>query len=103
LNKTFTSQEACSEGSNLERAFSQCCPNIRSFEGKGHSPDNTVKALLTFCAPRIRQMETSSFIATITVTTALKPINTETETHRNFRLAFGEIQKFPKLKLRNKF
>jgi hypothetical protein len=87
----------------VERAVSQCCPNIRSFEGKDHSADNTVKALLTFCAPIIRKMETSSFIAPNTAITAPKPINSETETYRNFRLAFGEMQKYSNLKLKNKF
>jgi hypothetical protein len=68
-------------GSNLERAVSQSCPNIRSFVGKRHSADNTVKALLTFCAPIIRQMETSSCIAQNTVNPAP---TTETETIATF-------------------
>jgi hypothetical protein len=48
-------------------------------------------------------METSSFVAPNTAITAHKPINTETETHRNFRLAFGQMQKYSNHKLKNKF
>jgi hypothetical protein len=62
-----------------------------------------VKALLTFSAPIIRQMETSSFIAPNTINPALTRITTERETHRNFSLAFGEMQINPNLKLWNKF
>jgi hypothetical protein len=62
-----------------------------------------VKALLTFFAPTIRQMETKSFIAPNTVSIASTPTNSETETHRNFSLAFGEMQKYPNFKLKNKF
>jgi hypothetical protein len=62
-----------------------------------------VKALLTFVAPTMRQMATSSSIAPITANAAPTPINTETDTHRNFRLAFGDMQENPKFKLRNNF
>jgi hypothetical protein len=76
-------------------------PNIRSFEGKGHSVDITVKASLNVSVPIRRQMETSSGIAPSTATNAPTATNSETGTHRNVRLAFREMQKNPNLKLRN--
>jgi len=85
----------------MERAASQSYPNIRSFVGKDHRVDNNVKATLTFCAPIMRQMATSSIIPPNTANVAPTPTNTETDTHSNVRLPFGEMQKNPNLKLRN--
>jgi len=82
-------------------SVSYCCPNLRSFLGKDHRIDNNVKVSLTFAAPIMRQMETSSSIPPSTADTAPTPINTETETRRNFRLAFGVMWENPNLKLRN--
>jgi hypothetical protein len=48
-------------------------------------------------------MATSSSIAQITANAVPTPMNTETDTHRNFRLAFGDMQENPKFKLRNNF
>jgi hypothetical protein len=62
-----------------------------------------VRALLTFLAPKIRQMAITNSIAPNTAKAAPAPINTETDTHRNFRLAFGDLQENPKFKLRNNF
>jgi len=69
--------------------------------GKIHKVDNNVKASLTFCAPIIRQIEISSSIAPNTANTAPAPTTTETDTHHNVRLAFGDMQEIPNLKLRN--
>jgi hypothetical protein len=101
LNKTLTSQGSLFPASNLERLASQCYPNIRSFVWKGHRVDNNVKASLTFAAPIMRQMATSSSITPSTATTTPTLTSTETDTHRNVRLAFGEMQENPNLKLRN--
>jgi len=67
---------------------------------KGHSVDNNVKAPLTFVAPIVRQMETSSIIALSTTHTTPTTPTTEKK-HRNVRLAFGDMQENPNLKLRN--
>jgi hypothetical protein len=77
--------------SNLERTASKYYPITRSFEGKGHSVANNVKVSLTLVAPITRQMETSSSIAPNTATTACRATSSETDTHRNVRLAFGEM------------
>jgi hypothetical protein len=47
-------------------------------------------------------METGSPTTPRTALTASTSTNSETETHRNFRLTFGKMQKYPKLKLRKK-
>ena len=101
LNETLTSYESLFSGSNLARASSQCYPNLRSFVGKSHSVDNTVKASLTFCAPIMRHTENSTSITLSTANTVPTPTNTETDTHRNVRLAFGDMQENAKLKLSN--
>jgi hypothetical protein len=46
-------------------------------------------------------METSSSIAPDAATTTFTATNPETDIHRHVRLAFGEMQKYPNLKLRN--
>ena len=66
--------------------------------GKGHRVDNNVKASLTICAPIMRQMVTNSTITPSTADTAPTPTNTETDTHHNVRLAFGNMQENPNLK-----
>jgi hypothetical protein len=48
-----------------------------------------------------RQIATSSNIPPITANTAPTPTNTETDTHHNGGLAFGDMQKNPNLKLMN--
>jgi len=47
----------------------------------------------------MRQMATNSSIAPITAISRPKPTNSETDTRRNVRLAFGEMQEIPDLKL----
>jgi len=69
--------------------------------GKGHIVDNNVKASLTFCAPIMRQMATTSSIAPFTANTTPVPTSAETDTRRNVRLAFGEMHEIPDLKLSN--
>jgi len=71
--------------------------------GKGHIVDNNVKTSLTFCAPIMRQMATTSNIAPITAVSMPKPASTETDTRRNVRIALGEMQEIPDLKLSNNF
>jgi len=51
--------------------------------GKGHVVDNNDKASLTFCAPIMRQMATTSSIAPITANTTPTATTTETDTRRN--------------------
>jgi hypothetical protein len=63
----------------------------------GHRVDDTVKASLTFVAPTMRQMATTSSIAPNTANTAPTPTNTETHTNRNVNLTFGVLQKNPKI------
>jgi hypothetical protein len=63
-----------------------------SFVGKGHRIDNNVKASLTLIAPIMRQMATSNNIPPITANTTPRATITETDTHHNIRLAFGEMQ-----------
>jgi hypothetical protein len=87
-------------GANLEGVTSHCYPNVCSFVGKGHRVDNNVKASLTFCAPIMRQMATSSIIAPSTASTVFTPTNTVTDTHPKVRLAFGVLHNHPKHKLR---
>jgi len=60
--------------------------------GKDHRVDNNVKESLTFVAPIMRQMATSSSIAPSTANTAPIATDSETDTHRNIRLALGEMQ-----------
>jgi len=48
-------------------------------------------------------MATNSSIAPITAISRPVPTNTETDTRRNVRLAFGEMQEIPDLKLSNNF
>ena len=62
-----------------------------------------MKATLTFIAPIMRIKETTISIAPRRVNNAPTPTNTETDTHHNVRLAFGEMQENPKLKMRNNF
>jgi hypothetical protein len=71
--------------------------------GKSHRADNNVKTSLTLFAPIMRQMATSSSITPNTAKAAPAPTNTETDIHLNVRLAFGDMQKYPNLKLRNNF
>jgi len=101
LNKTLTSQRSLFLLSNVKWAPSQCYPNIRSFVGKGHTVDNNVKASLTFVAPLMRQMATSSSIAPSTANPTPTPKNTETDTNLNFRLTYGDMQENLNLKLSN--
>jgi hypothetical protein len=72
-----------------------------SFVWKGHRVDKNVKGSLTFIAPTRRQMATSSNIPPNIAITVPTPTNTETDTHHNGRLAFGDMQKNPNLKLMN--
>jgi hypothetical protein len=59
--------------------------------GKGHRVENTVKESLTFTAPIMRRMEISTSIPPSTAN-VMPPIkNTETDTHRNVRLPFGDM------------
>jgi hypothetical protein len=46
-------------------------------------------------------MATTSSIAPITTNTRPVPGSTETDTRRNVKLAFGEMQEIPDLKLSN--
>jgi hypothetical protein len=71
--------------------------------GKDQRFDNNVKASLTITAPTMRQMATGSIIAPSTANTAPTTINPETDTHRKVRIALGNLQENPKLKLRNDF
>ena len=71
--------------------------------GKGHIVDSNVKASLTFCAPIMRQMATTSTIAPITANTTTTATSPETDTRLNVRLAFGEMHEIPDLKLSNNF
>jgi len=48
-------------------------------------------------------MATTSSIAPITANSMPKPASTETDTRRNVRLALGEMQGIPDLKLSNNF
>ena len=59
-----------------------------------------MKASLTFCAPIMRHMEKSTSITPNKASTALTATNAETDTHRNVRLAFGDMHANPNLKLR---
>ena len=104
LNKTFTSQVSLFPVSNMEPGgASKCHRNVRSFVGNSYRVDNNVKASLTFCAPIIRQMETNIRCAPNTAITAPTPTNTETYTHRNVKLPFGDKQDRPKLTWRTNF
>jgi len=49
----------------------------------------------------MRQMADSSSISPRAAITTPTENNNETDTNRNLRLAFGEMQKNPKLNLRN--
>jgi len=60
-----------------------------------------MKVSLTFCAPIMRQMADSSSISPRAAITTPTENNNEADTNRNVRLAFGEMQKNPKLNLRN--
>jgi len=71
------------------------------FVGKSHRVENKVKGSLTFIAPRMRHMATSSNIPPITTNTAPTATNPETDTHHKSRLAFGDMQKNPNIKLMN--
>jgi len=51
----------------------------------------------------MRQMATTSNIAPITAVSMPKPASTETDTRRNVRIALGEMQEIPDLKLSNNF
>jgi hypothetical protein len=59
-----------------------------------------VKVSLTFIAPIIRQMATSSIIPASTATTADMPTNAVTDTNHKVSLALGTSQKNPYLNLR---
>jgi len=48
-------------------------------------------------------MATTSSIAPITANSTPLPTMTGTDTRRNVRLVFGEVQEIPDLKLRNSF
>jgi len=69
--------------------------------GNGHRADNNVRASLTFCVPIMRQMATSSIIAPPTATTTSTGSNAEIDNHLKVWLAFGDMQKNPKLKKGN--
>jgi hypothetical protein len=71
--------------------------------GKCQRVDNNVKVSLTFTAPIIRQMATSSIIPPSTATIGNITANTVTDTHHKVRLALGTSQKVPNLKLRKNF
>ena len=58
---------------------------------KSHRVDNNVKASLTLTVPTMRKMETSTSIAPNTAKPEPTPTITETDTHRNVRLAFGDM------------
>jgi len=58
--------------------------NIRSFEGNGHRGNNNVKASLTFCAPIMRQMATTTSIVPSTANTTPTASNTEIDNHLKF-------------------
>ena len=49
----------------------------------------------------MRHMENSTSMAPNTANATPTSKNTETDTHRNVRLAFGDMQENPNLKLRN--
>jgi hypothetical protein len=99
---TYISGKPVSGGEPGAEDFTMLC-KICFFVGKDHRVDNNVKALLTVIAPRMRQMATRTISPPSTANVAPIIVTPETDTHRKVRIALGNLQENPKLKLRNNF